>query len=307
VWESIIGRSAYPRRISGRLCLALLLAALLAPTAADAAAPKPRPSTVFVIVLENREYGEVKGNWEEMPYFNRLVERGAVTTNFYAAVHPSLPNYLALLGGSTFGVTTNCTDCLVYGQNLATQLSRAGISWRAYMEGLPYPCYTGGDVGYYGKRHNPFVYFPSITALPKRCANVVPSTRLEEDLAARKLPRFAWLTPDGCHDAHDCSLATADFYLSTLVPQITRQLGPRGLLIITWDEGFSDLGCCGAPGGGKIATVLVGPKVPRGKDIRMVANHYSLLASLEDYFGLPRLREARTAEPLAPSLFEPTE
>ena len=289
--------------IAARLCLALLLAALLGPATAGAA-PAPKPSHVFVVVLENREYGEVVGN-PEMPYFNQLVERGAIATNFYAIAHPSLPNYLALLGGSTFNITTNCTDCLVYGPNLATQLSRAGNSWRAYMEGLPYPCYTGGDLGYYGKRHNPFVYFPSITALPKRCANVVPSTQLEEDLTRRRLPDFAWLTPDGCHDGHDCSLGVVDFYLSTLVPQVTRQLGPHGLLIVTFDEGFTRFGCCGFPGGGRIATVLVGPDVPRGREIRLLSTQYSLLASLEDRFGLSRLREAATARPLAPALFEP--
>jgi hypothetical protein len=259
----------------------------------------------MLIVLENREYGEVVGNWAEMPYFNQLVERGAIATNYYAIAHPSLPNYLALLGGSTDEIKRNCTDCTVYGPNLATQLSRAGISWRAYMEGLPYPCYTGGDLGPYGKRHNPFVYFPSITALPKRCAKVVPETQLGEDLEADRLPAFGWLTPDVCHDGHDCSLSLADYYLSTLVPRITRQLGPRGLLVITFDEGLTDGGCCGGPGGGRVPALLLGPDVPRGKQITLLADHYSLLAALEDRFGLSRLGEAAAARPLAPALFEP--
>ena len=106
----------------------------------------------------------------EAPYFNHLVERGAIATNFYGVTHPSLPNYLALFAGDTFGIAENCTECVVYGPNLATQLSRAGISWRAYMESMPSACFTGSGFGRYAKRHNPFAYFPSVMALPKRCS-----------------------------------------------------------------------------------------------------------------------------------------
>jgi phosphatidylinositol-3-phosphatase len=257
-----------------------------------------------VIVLENREYDEVVGD-PEMPYFNALIQRGAVATNYYTQTHPSLPNYLALLGGDTFGVTDNYMDFEIGGPNLATQLSRAGVSWRAYMEGMPYPCFTGGGYGRYTKRHNPFAYFPSITDVPKRCAEMVPATRLSRDLERGELPEFAWLTPDVCNDGHDCSLGVVDLYLYELIPQIMRRLGPHGLLVITWDEGRSKFGCCGLPGGGRIATVLVGPDVFPGRQIAMVADHYSLLAAIEDRFGLPRLRLAVLARPLAPALFKP--
>lgn len=283
--------------MAARLCLTLLLALLLGPPAATAAAP-PKPSHTVVIVLENRELNEVIDS-PEAPFVTYLAQRGALAVNYYAVAHPSLPNYLALLGGSTYGISENCTDCFVSGPNLATQLSRAGISWKAYMGGMPYPCYTGGNVGRYAKRHNPFVYFPSITALPKRCARIVPETDLLADLERRRLPTFAWLTPDLCHDAHDCRFDAADYYLSQLVPRLMRRLGPDGLLVLTFDEGTSDFA-----GGGWIATVLVGPDVPHGIEIQRVATHYSLLASLEDRFGLPRLGNAIYAQPLAPALFE---
>lgn len=251
-----------------------------------------------MIVLENRELPEVIGS-PEAPFVTYLANRGALAVNYYAVAHPSLPNYLALLGGSTYGITENCTECVVAGPNLATQLSRAGVSWKAYMGGMPSPCYTGDDVGAYAKRHNPFVYFPSITALPKRCARIVPEADLWADLERHRLPAFAWLTPDLCRDAHDCAFEAADYYLSLLVPRLMRQLGPHGLLVLTFDEGTSDSG-----GGGWIATVLAGPEVPHGIEVRRVATHYSLLASLEDRFGLPRLGLATFAQPLAPALFE---
>jgi hypothetical protein len=283
--------------VAVRLCLTLLLALLLGPPATAAAAPA-KPSHTVVIVLENRELNEVIGS-PEAPFVTYLAQRGALAVNYYAVAHPSLPNYLAILGGSTYGITENCTDCFVAGPNLATQLSRAGISWKAYMGGMPHACYTGDDVGRYAKRHNPFVYFPSITAVPKRCARIVPETELLTDLERRRLPAFVWITPDLCADAHDCRFDAADHYLSRLVPRLMRQLGPDGLLVLTFDEGTSDFA-----GGGWIATILAGPDVPHGIEIRRVATHYSLLASLEDRFGLPRLGNAIYAQPLAPALFE---
>jgi len=290
--------------VAARLCLTLLLALALGSSTASAA--KPQPSRLAVVVLENREYEEVVGN-PEAPYFNHLVKRGAIATNFYGVTHPSLPNYLALFAGDTFGIAENCTACVVYGPNLATQLSRAGISWRAYMESMPEPCFTGPRYDRYAKRHNPFAYFPSVMALPKRCGKVVPETWLVADLERGWLPRFTWLTPDLCHDGHDCMFGAVDFHLYTLLPRVIRLLGPHGLLVITFDEGISDTGCCGYPGGGRIPTVLVGPDVPRGSEIRLPADHYSLLASIEDHFGLPRLRMARFAKPLAPALFRATD
>jgi hypothetical protein len=284
-----------------RLCLTLLAALLLATGNADAAVRGANPSRVFVIVLENRELPEVIGN-PEAPFVNRLAQRGALAVNYYAVTHPSLPNYLALIAGSTFGIAENCSDCLVEGPNLATQLSRAGVSWKAYMGGLPYPCYSGGNSGGYAKRHDPFVYFPSLTAVPKRCARIVPESQLWMDLGTHRLPAFGWLTPDLCRDAHDCRFDAADYYLSQMVPRIMRQLGPHGLLVLTFDEGSSDSG-----GGGWIATVIAGPDVPHGLQIRRVVSHYSLLAALEQRFGLPRLGMAAVAPPLAPWLFAPTD
>jgi hypothetical protein len=255
-------------------------------------------------VLENREYEEALEN-PEAPYLEHLAEKGAVATNYYGVSHPSLPNYLALLAGSTFGIAENCTECLASGPNLATQLSRAGISWRAYMEGMPGLCFTGPSSGRYAKRHDPFVYFPSITALPRRCRNVVPETRLAADLDRHRLPTFGWLTPDLCNDGHDCRLGAVDWYLWLLLPRVIHQLGPHGLLVITFDEGLSDAGCCGSAGGGRVATILVGPDVPGGREIRLPSDNYSLLASIEDRFGLQRLGLAALAPPLAPGLFEP--
>jgi phospholipase C len=277
--------------------LLVLLAGLSAAGAGARARPATTRSHVVVIVLENHGYGEVAGD-PEAPYLNRLARRGALATHYHAVAHPSLPNYLALLGGSTFGIDSDCTGCVVRGSNLAVQLTRAGIGWRAYMEGMPHPCFRGERAGGYVKKHDPFMYFPSIAADPRRCADVVPTSRLRADLRRHSLPAFAWIGPGLCYSAHDCNLSTADLRLSKLVPRIVRQLGPHGLLLVSFDEGKGEAGCCGAAGGGHVFTVAIGPGVPRGARLRRAYDHYSLLAGLEDRFGLPRLRQARQAKAL---------
>lgn len=254
-------------------------------------------SHIAVIVLENREFDEVIGN-PSAPFLNGLARRGALATRYFAIAHPSLPNYLAMLGGSTFGVRGNCVDCSARGSNLAQQLSRAGLFWRAYMEGLPHRCYPGDATGVYVKRHNPFMYFPSIAANRRRCANVVPATQLDADLRRRALPAVSWIVPGLCHGAHDCGIGAADAYLARLVPRLAGELGPRGFLAVTFDEGTTDAGCCGVAHGGRVATILKGARVRHGVRLRRQFTHYSLLATIEDAFRLPRLRHARSARSL---------
>jgi hypothetical protein len=259
----------------------------------------PSASHTVLIVLENRELDEVIGA-SDAPYFNRLASQGALAVNYYGVTHPSLPNYLALAAGSTFGISEDCTDCLASGPNLATQLSAAGKSWRAYMGAMPRPCFAGAEVGDYAKKHNPFMYFPSVTSNPSLCARDVPETQLQADLVHRRLPAFAWISPDLCDDAHDCGFGSADQYLRGIVPQLLGALGPDGLLAITFDEGTTDAGCCGgAAAGGRVATILLGPRVHRGARLHSAYSQYSLLATIEDRFGLARLRNARAAPALS--------
>lgn len=250
-----------------------------------------RPSHVVVLVMENKDYGSVIGS-PDAPYANGLAKRFGLSTGSYAVAHPSLPNYLALLGGSTFGITSDCTSCTVHAPNLVDQLEGAGISWKAYMEGLPSPCYQGASAGAYAKKHDPFLYFDDIAGNPARCSHVVPLTQLTTDLANGALPAFAWVTPDLCHDTHDCSLGTGDRFLAGLVPTLQRAMGPDGVLYLTWDEGVTDAGCCGSPGGGHVATIVVGSAVHAGTRLAGPFSHYSILRTIEAMWGLPPLRQA---------------
>jgi hypothetical protein len=252
------------------------------------------PSHVAVILMENEEYGDIIGS-RSTPYINGLARRYGVAAGMYAISHPSLPNYLALTGGSTFGITGDCTDCVVHATSLADQLDASGISWKAYMEQLPHPCFTGAGAGDYAKRHDPFAYYTRIVGVPGRCARIVPLTQLAQDEHDRSLPRFIWISPDLCHDMHDCPPATGDRFLAALVPPLLQALGPRGLLILTWDEGSSDNGCCKLASGGHIATVLAGSLARAHARLSTPTDHYSTLQLIEDLFALPRLRGAACA------------
>jgi hypothetical protein len=255
------------------------------------------PSHTAVIVLENHELSEVI-NAPKSSVFDELAATGALAVDYHAVTHPSLPNYLALIGGSTFGIDEDCTNCHASGANLATQLSAAGLSWRAYMGSMPRPCFGGAESGDYAKRHNPFLYFPSVADNSKLCANDVPEGELGEQLAKGELPAFSWISPNLCDDAHSCDLGDAEEYLRKLVPRIRRELGPRGILAITFDEGSTNASCCGNADGGRVATILIGPEVRRGARLHGAYSHYSLLATLEDRLDLGRLRNARTATPM---------
>ena len=253
--------------------------------------PGRPPAHIAVIVMENKSFRDVIGT-SSAPYLNRLARTSGLADASFAIRHPSLPNYLALTGGSTFGITSDCTSCRVRATSLVDQLAAQQLSWKAYMESMPRPCFTGADAGGYAKKHNPFVYYTRVVNDPAQCDRVVPLTQLSADERSGTLPRFLWITPNLCHDTHDCDVANGDRFLSGLVPVLLRALGPRGLVFITWDEGSNDDGCCRLATGGRVATILAGGLARPGARLRMPVDHYSVLQTIEDLFGLARLRSA---------------
>ncbi len=253
---------------------------------------RSKRSHFVVIVLENREASEVIGD-RSMPYVNALARKGVLATSYRAITHPSLPNYISLIAGDPLGISSDCTECEAHGTTLVDQLQAAHIGWRAYMEGLPSPCYTGASsAGGYAKKHDPFMYFSQIASSPAACRNVVPLTELAGDLRHDRLAPFVWISPNLCDDGHDCSNETVDHFLSHLVPYVLAGLGPHGVLALVWDEGTSNSGCCSRASGGRVPLILAGPAVRPGYRLTSPADHYSLLRLIEDSFGLARLRGA---------------
>jgi hypothetical protein len=265
-----VRRAARIVLVAGFVIAALVAAA--GPVSAQPAAV-PRLAHVVVVVFENEERGDVLGAGQA-PTFDRLAGAYAQATDYRGVAHPSLPNYLALISGSTHGVTNDCTDCPQSGPTIGTELTRAGRTWAAYAEGYP-------SSPRFAKRHEPFLYFPDGASHVHGLDALQPSA----------LPAFAFVTPDLCHDAHDCSLATADSWLKQFVSPLLRV--PRTAVFIVFDEGTSDVG-----GGGVVPMIAAGTAVKPHARYTPTTNHYGLLRTIEDALGVPPLGAAAHARPL---------
>ncbi len=268
-----------------------------AETPAPVSSPPPAPgglpafSHVFIVVMENQEFGSVIGN-PTAPYINSLAQSYGLATQYYGITHPSLPNYLALTAGSTFGIASDCTTCFVNAINIVDQVEASGRSWKAYLEDMPSACYLGASAGNYALKHNPFLYFTDIRNDPARCAaHVVPFTRFATDLAGGAAPNYVWITPNLCHDMHDCPVSAGDRWLQSVVPSILTSAPYRdgGILFITFDEGTTSAGCCGSAAGGRVATLVVSPLARAGFKSTVAQTHFSLLRTIEDAWGLGEL------------------
>jgi len=258
-------------------------------------------SHVFVVVMENLGASQALAT----PSIAATARRYAYTTTWYAASHPSLPNYLALASGSTWNVTSDCTSCFQRGDNLGAQLSRAGVSWGAYFENMPTPCFLGPESpdGLYAQKHDPFAYFTDIRSDPGLCAHLQPYTALPPLLSGPQpaVPRFVWVTPNLCDSGHDCSPSSAGAWLGHFVSQVTASSAWQhgGLLVVTWDEGESDAsmdpqtGAVGSSGGGgTVLGIVATPGTPPGRVLPGPYDHYSVLKTVEEAFGLPLLGAA---------------
>ena len=261
---------------------------------------------VFVVVMENLDYQSAMAT----PGLAHLAATWALATNSYGVSHPSLPNYLALTGGSTFSITSDCVDCYVNAPNLFSQLAGAHRSFDAFLEGVPGSCYLSpwGGVGYASK-HNPFRYFDNVRSSRSLCSHLRPLSQLASVLAGPSagVAQFVWVTPNLCHDGHDCAPTVAAQWLTTFIRSVTSSAAWRdhGVLFVTWDE--SDGGSAGvvggrvvgSGGGGHVMTLVIAPGLRRGLRVGVPYNHYSLLATIEDTFGLPLLANARRATALS--------
>lgn len=328
--------------------------------AADAATAKSKPPAikhVFVINLENKSYDETWGTTSQAPYLSQTLKaQGAFLSDYYAIGHVSLDNYIAEISGQgpTKQTQADCIgsysefvstgtgalqqalgDGCVYPKTVKTiadQLTAKKFTWKGYMEDMATPCkhptmgakddsVVATAAGGYATRHNPFVYFHSITDTPACAANDVPLTALTTDLASVKTtPNYSMITPNLCNDGHDATcpdgstggLTSANAWLQTWAPKILASPAFKkdGLLMVTFDEAeatgaTADANACctkatppnvanasllpPGPGGGKIGAVLISRFIKPGTTSSTPYNHYAMLCSIENIFDLPRL------------------
>jgi acid phosphatase len=291
----------FKRDILPALTKKLIVLLLLCFVAIPSIAQVPPVNHVFVVVEENHSYTSVVGN-SSMPYLNSLISRYGLATQYYANTHPSIGNYFMLTTGRL--ITNNDSySGTVSSDNIVRHLLTAGKTWKAYVEGLPSVGYTGGNSGLYLKHHNPFAYLTDVVNSSSERRNIVPFTQFSSDLNNHLLPNYSFIAPNSCDDAHDCSLATADSWLkkkiSPLIANTTFQ--QSGLLIILFDESTAG---DSAHGGGRVAMVVVGPRVKSGYKSKTLYQHQSTLRLTMQALGMSPSLGASASAPAMGEFFK---
>jgi acid phosphatase len=237
----------------------------------------------MVVVFENENAANVLGT-RDAPYLTSLAKTGATFTDAHAETHPSQPNYLALFSGSTQGVTDDrCLDQLP-GANLGSQLLDAGLSFVGWSEGLPTVGYTGCASGDYARKHNPWVDFANLPASVNQPLSAMP-------IDYGRLPTVSFVVPNLCNDMHDCGVPAGDAWAKQVLdPYVTWAQAHNSLLLVTFDE---DSGTRA----NHIPTFLVGAGV-RATTTDQRIDHYAMLRTLEEMYGLAPLGKAADAKPI---------
>jgi phosphatidylinositol-3-phosphatase len=260
------------------------------PTASSAGRPG-QLSKILVIMEENHSIQQIFPGG--MPYLWTLAQRYAYATDWSDVTHPSLPNYLAIFGGSDFNRPQDClpaAGCTYSGPSVFGQALSRGETAKAYEESMPQPC-DQTDAGEYDVNHNPWAYFPSEAASCR--AHDVPAGRptggaLGDDVRGGALPSVGLVTPNLLHDGHDGTPAQADAWLRSWVPVLMS--GPdwrsgRLTVVVVFDEGETTE---------QVPFVLMAPGLS-GVKITEPANQYALTRLIDKIIGAPPLRQASSA------------
>jgi hypothetical protein len=299
---------------------AIGLAALLGSTGAGARAASVSPyDHIFVIMEENHEYSQIIGN-SNAPNLNTYAQTYGLATNYDSVTHPSEPNYVALMGGSYFGIQDDNswkTHKLNH-PDLTSQLEAAGLTWKGYFQTMPKPGFTGtcapsATFCYYASKHNGAINYDVVNGSKTELARETPITQLTTDLAGTP-PNFAVIVPDQCHDMHggvgtcatssDAQLVAAgDAYAAGLVSEITgASFWNQGAnaIVIVWDEGTTNIG-----GGGHVVAIVITSKGPRALKDNGAYDHYGLLGTIQAAFGVGCLQNTCGATLMAPLFAHP--
>lgn len=233
---------------------------------------------VVIVVFENKDYSRVI----EDPLIRRLATHGTLFSNFHGLFHPSYPNYLAMVSGRDIP-TSRDYQRNVDEPTIAAALEARGLTWKQYAENYPGHCFTGGQSGLYVRKHTPFLSFIPIQKNPAECANVVNAAAFNP----AHLPNYAFYTPNLCDDAHDCSWAHASAWLQRFMTPFLRHphLLDRTLLVVTFDESGGHID----RHENHILTLFLGGNVKPGYVETRHFDHFNVLRTIEDNFGLAAL------------------
>ena len=259
----------------------------------------PRPDHIVIVVEENHSFQDILGAglippvlWSvippsqlaDAPYVRKLAQQGASLTNMNAETHPSQPNYLALFSGSTQNVDGDTPPAKQFtAPSLGGQLIAKGLTFAGYSEDQPGAGYLGVKSGEYARKHNPWSDFTDVPA-----SSNLPFSSFPADFS--KLPTVSFVVPHQLKDMHSGSIRAADKWLkSNLGAYVRWSQSHNSMLIVTWDEGRG--------GGNQIPTLLFGAHVRKGK-FGYASDHYRLLRTIEQMYGLTPLGAAANNAPL---------
>jgi phospholipase C len=239
---------------------------------------------IVIIVDENRSFSGLVNN-PSAPYINQLLSQGSYAANYTAV---SKNPYIALTSGSLTHIPNSCnpqiSKCQTLVANITDEIEASGRTWDMYAESMPKSC-DFKNTKQYTVRHNPFLFYPSISGNVKQCKNqIVSYSDLQSDINSKSLPDYVFISPNLCNDMHNCNINTGDKWLSVNVPKILSSYAftkQRSLLIITWDEGNKH--------DNRVLTIFLGPAAKQSYISHTPYNHYSILRTVEAVWGLKPL------------------
>ena len=293
-----------------RALIATAQANVTAPAATLTPAKATNKKTVFLILMENHNWSDIK-NSPSAPYINKtLLPMASYAQQYFnpPGIHPSEPNYLWLEAGTNFGIYNDADPGANHQsttQHLVTLLNKAHISWKSYQEGISSTVCPLTGIGVYAPKHNPMVFFDDVTNInnpnSSYCiAHVRPYTELATNLQQNAQARYNFITPNLCDDMHDTcaplndSVKQGDSWLAQNLPAILNSQAYKngGIVFITWDEGEG--------GDGPIGMIVLSHDAKGGGFSNAIRyTHSSTLRTLEEIFGVtPLLGDAAHAADL---------
>jgi len=264
--------------------------------------------------MENKNFSQINGS-SSAPYLNQLARNYSLATQYTACDHPSLPNYMCLTGGNNYFSGLDCHpvgSCIISNSSIVDRIENAGLTWKAYIEDMPSPCFKSG-LGNYTFLTNPFVFYADIGGNATRCAahdvtansggKGLPDDNLVNALGSTSAAsNYMWLTPNLCNNMHSCSISQGDNYLSKLVPLILNSYifrTQKAVLFITFDEGY------GRYPTDYVYTVWAGPAVTPHYQSSIQYSHYSLPRTIEAAWGFQPLTTKDGGSPAMTEFFQP--
>jgi len=279
---------APPRRVFAALTASALLM-LLSLTVLASNAPANRPvdqggnviispsatnnfDQLVVVLMENKNLNEVYG---PAPYMTQLADQYSFSQGWSSITNPSQPNYIALLGASTFGVGGDGNHPNLNHPTLVDLIETSGHTWNAIAEGSGSGCSINPDRG---EDHFPFLSYTTITGNPARCANLHSGGPADVVTALNAGTNFIWFTPNDGHNMHDNSVASGDAWIQSWVPGLLTAMGTKkAALILMFDEAYTS-----PP---YIYMAFSGPATKLAYKSTASYSHYSLAKLLEDVWG----------------------